>query len=452
MTTTLPKASILDTLAVATEVFIPTVAKGVIIRRPKVVAMAERLQLDSKAVRCLQRLRAKYGAGPLLLRLPRRHQVVVLSPEHVKRVLDDTPQPFATASTEKQAALGHFEPHGVLISTGAERAERRRINEQALETDCPRHRFTERFASIVREETSDLLEQSHRALTWPAFTESWFRIVRRVTLGDGARDDTALTNMLARLRGDANWGFLHPRRRRLRERFLTRLSTYVASAEPDSLASIIARMPAAPGADPIGQMPQWLFAFDAAGIATFRALALLSAYPAEAERAQEEIQFADEVTRSTLPFLRACVLESVRLWPTTPMILRQTTRPTSWDAGEIPENTGVLIFVPFFHRDETRLPFAHRFTPDLWLTENAADGWPLIPFSAGPAVCPGQQIVLLLTSLLLATLLRDRELRLVPPGKLNEHQPLPGTLNNFSLRFTVHDRAAAARRSSPSAA
>jgi cytochrome P450 len=258
--------------------------------------------------------------------------------------------------------------------------------------------------------------------------------------------------MLARLRGDANWGFLRPRRRRLRDRFLTRLSKYVASAEPDSLASIVARIPAGSGADPIGQMPQWLFAFDAAGIATFRALALLSAYPQEAARAQDEIQFANGAASSTLPFLRACVLESVRLWPTTPMILRQTTRSTSWEAGEIPENTGVLIFVPFFHRDETRLPFAHRFAPDQWLADDAHNAWPLIPFSAGPAVCPGQQIVLLLTSLMLATILRDRELRLVPIGKLDARQPLPGTLNNFSLRFTVHDRAAAVRKSSPSAA
>src|SRR5437588_12420328 len=105
MASSLPKASILDSIAVATEVFIPTVAKGVILRRPRVVAMAERLQLDRTAVRCLQRLRRRYGDGPLLLRVPGRSQAVVLAPAHVRRVLDETPDPFATASSEKQAAL-----------------------------------------------------------------------------------------------------------------------------------------------------------------------------------------------------------------------------------------------------------------------------------------------------------------------------------------------------------
>jgi cytochrome P450 len=452
MARSLPRASILDSIAVAAEVFIPTVAKGVILRRPKVVAMAERLQLDRKAVRCLQRLRRRYGDGPLLLRIPGRSQAVVLSPAHVRRVLDETPAPFAPASSEKQAALGHFQPHGVLVSNGALRAERRRMNEAVLQSDCPRHQLAARFAEIVDDEAGRLLARSRRALTWQAFTASWFCIVRRVVLGDAARDDTTLTDMLARLRADANWAFLHPRRRRLRERFLAGLASYVEHAERGSLASMVGSYPAGPDIDPVGQMPQWLFAFDAAGIATFRALAMLSAYRAEAERADNEIRYADGPAPQ-FSFLRACVLESVRLWPTTPMILRQTTATTLWETGEMPPNTGVLIFVPFFHRDESRLPFANRFDPQRWIDEPIQEHWPLIPFSAGPAVCAGQQIVLTLTSLMIAALRRDHELRLEPPGRLDPQRPLPATLNNYSLRFSIRERAAATvRRSSTSAA
>ena len=62
--------------------------------------------------------------------------------------------------------------------------------------------------------------------------------------------------------------------------------------------------------------------FDAAGIACFRALAMLSAYRAEAERADNEIRYADGPAPQ-FSFLRACVLESVRLWPTTPLLMVQ---------------------------------------------------------------------------------------------------------------------------------
>src|SRR5205085_1706910 len=184
------------------------------------------------------------------------------------------------------------EPHGVLISNGAIRAERRLVNERVLQADCPRHAFAERFASVVREEVTELIAMSTRALTWQGFASSWQRIVRRVMLGDAARDDTEITSVLARLRRDANWAFAHRRRRKLRQRFLQRLSRYVARAEPESLASLVANYRAGDEVDPIGQMPQLLFAADAAGIATFRALALLSAHPNYAERARNEIRYA----------------------------------------------------------------------------------------------------------------------------------------------------------------
>lgn len=33
------------------------------------------------------------------------------------------------------------------------------------------------------------------------------------------------------------------------------------------------------------------------------------------------------------PFLRACLLEAVRLWPTTPAILRQPNKETVWNGS-----------------------------------------------------------------------------------------------------------------------
>jgi hypothetical protein len=120
----LPKAAVRETLGVTADVLTPTIAKGVIIHRPKVVAMAERFDLDRRAVRRMQRLRDAYGEGPLLLRVPGLSRALILSPEHVHRVLDGSPEPFATASSEKRAALAHFQPRGVLISHGPERADR----------------------------------------------------------------------------------------------------------------------------------------------------------------------------------------------------------------------------------------------------------------------------------------------------------------------------------------
>jgi cytochrome P450 len=371
-----------------------------------VVGALDRLDADRRAVRRLQRLRESHGPGPVRLAIPGRDLALVLAAEDVPRVLDGSPDPFAPDNREKRAALGHFQPHGVLISHGRERAERRAFNERVLEPGRPVHELGDAFGAKVAEEVAALPAE----LGWDAFARGWWRLVRRVVLGDGARDDDELTDMLTRLRGDANWAFLKPRRSALRERFLERLRGHIERAEPGSLASLVATVPATPATDPVGQVPQWLFAFDAAGMATFRALALLDGRP-ERDPA----------------FLGAAVLESLRLWPTTPAILRDTTTETEWRGGTLPAGAGLVIFAPFFHRD---FAGADGFHPELWL--DGAEPPAVVPFSAGPAECPGRSLVLQLSSALLGRLLDGRELR----GSHVE-PPLPATLSPFRLRYSL---------------
>ena len=434
----LPTASLIDTFALLAEVVAPTVAKGVIVRRPRMVALAERLGLDRRAIVRMQRLAERYGDGPLMLSLPGAHRAVILSPGHVRRVLDQTPDPFATDAAEKREALKHFEPHGVLISRGAERAVRRRYNEAVLEAHRPVHDLADRFVAVVDEERSRLLQGARRrgVLGWPEFSDAWFRMVRRVVLGDGAGEDRGLTDRLARLRADANWAMLHPVRRRLRARFLRDIARYLERAEAGSLAAVMASTPATEVTARAEQVPQWLFAFDAAAIATFRALALIATHQAHAERVRAEIRDGD-ADRHSLPLLRATVLESVRLWPTTPMVLRETTEETHWETGTMPAGTGILIFAPFFHRDGRRLDFADRFAPELWSDPAAGEDWPLVPFSRGPGFCPGRNLVLLLGSAMLGGLLRGTQFRVRRGGLLVEGRPLPATLDHFALRFVL---------------
>jgi cytochrome P450 len=435
----LPQVSVVDTAAVLSEVVAPTVSKGAIIRRPKVVGMAESLHLDTRAVRRMQRLRNKYGDGPLMLRMPGRNQAVILSPEHVWRVLNETPEPFATASWEKRQALSHFEPEVALISHGPERTERRRFNEQVLDTNSPMHRSAASFVATVNRHAEAIINVARErgVLTWDIFAGGWFQMVREVVFGPGARDDRELTDMIEQLRSAGNWAFLAPQQEKLREKFLQRIRRHLERAEEGSLAAMVARTPHNEITSPEQQVPQWLFAFDPAGMTTFRTLALLAAFPEHQERAQEEIRHC-EPRQQPLPYLRSAVLESLRLLPTTPMVLRETTTQVQWDNGFMPARTSVLIFAPFFHRDNERLAYADRFVPDIWLSGKAGQ-WPLIPFSAGPAVCPGQQVVLLTTSAMLAALLRNRKVHLDPSRRLDPQQPLPGTLDNYSLRFILDD-------------
>ncbi|WP_052685459.1 cytochrome P450 [Lentzea aerocolonigenes] len=369
-------SSRLDTARVLATVLLPTLAKGVIVRRPGVMALAEKLQSDGTAISTMRHLRDRYGPEPVRLRITGRSVAMLVDPTDVGRLLTQSPEPFALATKEKKAALNHFQPHGLLISEGADRERLRDLNERALRPE----KFD--VEPIVRDE-ADLLTRhvmSTGELTWDSFAQAWWRIARRIVLGDSARGDTQLTDDLKALRQNANWAFLHPQQRDLRERFERRLAEYNPEL-PD-------------------QVPHWLFAFDAAGIVTMRALAI-GARGAHG------------------------ILESARLWPTTPVILRESTIATRWHGTWLPENTEFVVFTPFFHRDPDRLPFADRYAPEIW--DQARDP-AIVPFSAGPGECPGRDLVLATAGAMLDALSEH----LTFP-KLTE--PLPATLNHFALRL-----------------
>lgn len=438
----LPRASLLDTLRVSLGVLMPIVAGGTIARRPRVMALEERLQTDDRAIRVLQRMRARYGPQPLRLRVLGRSVAVVLSPDDVRRVLAQSPEPFAPANREKRGALSHFQPEGVLISHGSARADRRRFNEAVLDADLRVHRLATLMDTAITEEGQRIGDGARSAgcLDWDQFITGWWRMARRVVLGEAARDDHAVTDTLTALRSDANWSYLRPKRTALRDRFLQRLRTYLDAAEPTSLAGRLAETPATAETKPGHQVPQWLFAFDAAGIATFRALALLATHPEHAQRVRAELAEADLSVAADLPYLRACVLESVRLWPTTPVILRDNTEETTWNDGVVPARTAFVIPAPFFHRDEQRLPYADSFVPEMWLDGRASENPALVPFSAGPGACPGRNFMLYVSSTLLASLIKRLWIQLTSPATVDHRYPLPRTLNNFTLRFTVAPR------------
>lgn len=429
------RASVADTLAVLAGIALPALAKGPLIRRRGAVHLATWLDLDRRAIRLMQRLRARYGPGPLLLRLPIRNQALLLDEKDARRVLHETPKPFAAASREKRAALRHFEPHAVLASPAADRPDRRAFNETVLDSECPVHGLAPDILRAVDAEIAPLMARA--AITggfgWDDFARAWARLARRIVLGAEAADDEALSQALSGLRADANW-VVKPRRDRLRRRFFARLQQHLDRAEPGSLAARIAATPHTPHVQARDQVPHWLFAYDAAGIATARAYALLLVDPAAHARAEAELDAAPDRTR--LPYLRAAVLESVRLWPTTPMILRQSDRATGWAGTQLPAGTGVLIFPEYFHRDDKRLSYADSFRPDLWMRDAHAGGAPFMPFSDGPAGCPGINLVQLTGSAVLAALIDAGPAELVAPRTLTPGA-LPAGFDFFALRFRV---------------
>ncbi|MBB6121302.1 cytochrome P450 [Nocardiopsis algeriensis] len=425
------RAGAADTARLLGTVVAPVLARGVILRRPLPTRLTAWADTDGLLVSTLRNLRERHGPDPLPVDLPGRRFAVVLSAQDVGRILEQTPEPFSAAGTEKRGALAHFQPHGLLPSDPKDRAGRREANERALVPGQAIHPHGDVIAAQADQEASALalaLRREGVDLTWKRYTASYNALARRLVFGAGAAQDRRTDSLLRHLRSRANWSYLAPVDRSARAELLERLRANIASAEPGSLAAGLPDREDAPD-----QVAHWLFAFDAAAIASYRALALLTSLSPGAWAAREEAATREGLD---LPMLRATVQESVRLWPTTFVVVRESTGPIAWESAEFEAGTGFLIFSSFFHRDSSRLSYADSFEPEAWLDGRAAADPGLVPFSAGPAVCPAQDVVRLATSLFLRALLREGTPRRTDASPLPA-SGLPASLDHLALKFTI---------------
>ena len=406
------------------------------------VAVATRLDLDRHAAGTVAALRRRYGEGPVWIRVLTSRVLLALSVEDVRRILEGAPQPFAADPDAKRRGMSHFQPHALTISRGRTWEERRRFTEAVLDTGEPVHRLAVHFLAASREETGALIEEAGGELDWDAFHLAMGRITRRVVLGDSARDDREVSDLLAKLMDEANR--LPKERSDSFDPFMARLGYYAEAAQEGSLAALLSEAPAGEDTDPAGQLPHWMFAMhDTLSANVFRALALIVSHPLQRAEVEGELAAAggeEALAKPTavagLDYLEACLQEAMRLWPTTALLSREAVEEADLDGATIPIGTQILISNVGNHRDRDAHEFADRFGPEEWIGGDAAEDWSFNHFSHGPQGCPGADLALFIGKSVLATLQVGRKIRLLEP-ELDPEKPLPHMLDFFRLRFSL---------------
>jgi len=116
-----------------------------------------------------------------------------------------------------------------------------------------------------------------------------------------------------------------------------------------------------------------------------------------------------------LPYTRAVVDESLRLYPPAWVITRRAVAEDQIDGVTVPAGTLVLISPWLLHRREQTWPDPQRFDPTRFLgAESSRRREGYLPFGAGPRLCIGRDFALVEATLVLAALLRDRTVAHLP--------------------------------------
>ena len=432
----IPSISLRDNLIFNLGYLVPQGLQGSFTRNRFWVMVLSRLHPDPAAVRFVDGLRARYQSDYLWIRMLATKTLLVLDPAGVERVLEQSPYLYADGKP-KRDGMRVFQPHAVTISRGEQWHDRRRFNESVLASGQPVHPNGDAILATIREEVAALSESRRTHWLWEDLDLLFGRIMRRVVFGSSARDDLDLTDLLRRLMQQANRP-IKPKRSAQLAPFYGRITRYVNQGEHGSLVARFSQAPKSPSTDPAGQVPHWMFAmWETLAANTARALAAILAHPEHEARVRQELAGADLATPGGivgLNYLGQCVQEAMRLWPTTPMLVRETVAGDALGGEWIPSGTQVLIWNSFNHRDRRRDPDADAFRPERW-----AHGRPSPLYnhlSSGPQVCAGVDLVLFISRAVIATILRDHHDVLVQP-RLDPEHPLPSAFDHFSFEMAV---------------
>jgi cytochrome P450 len=182
---------------------------------------------------------------------------------------------------------------------------------------------------------------------------------------------------------------------------------------------------------------------DTTSIALSYALYLLAKHPHSKAACLEEIQsvlpkddddYAIE-TPDQLPYTRAIIMETLRLFPPIPTTSRNLERPMELSGHVLPTGTNIFIPIWSIQRDERNFPRPTEFLPERWV-RRTEKGWQprgddtmgdsdaVVPpanqdafcvFAAGARNCVGRNLAIQEAVTLLALLIRKVDFQLIDP-------------------------------------
>ena len=148
------------------------------------------------------------------------------------------------------------------------------------------------------------------------------------------------------------------------------------------------------------------------------ALHLISRSPEAAAHLRAEadaFDLTDPKWADALPWTRAVIEESMRLFPPAPTLARRALAPDVIGGQAIEAGTSVAISPWVLHRHEALWDEPDAFRPERFLPANRKkiDRYAYIPFSAGPRVCIGAAFAMQEAMIALATLLRAADVEAI---------------------------------------
>lgn len=294
---------------------------------------ARRMGANLQSILLCDRLRRQHAGAPVWLRIGTTPMMLVIHREDVRAIVDGVPHTFAVDARRSATIAGRSSALALSRQGGNEPYTMlaQAMSVAAKDSDT---------SQIVADHASAMLKAHHRQVSFEQWRWMHLRFMRHILIGEAAahNDEPALIEVNERrTRGPRTTRYGGDNRR-------TPLTAPLPSGT-DVQFDLAVNVAA-----------------NALAVNTFRAFQLLTARP--------------PVCIGPL-YLKACLRESSRLWPTVSGLIRKTTTDTIWGGQTVSAGSHLLIANCFGHRDRRRIDFADEFVPSQWLPGGHAVNEPL---------------------------------------------------------------------------
>ncbi|XP_022210878.2 probable cytochrome P450 12a4, mitochondrial [Drosophila obscura] len=165
---------------------------------------------------------------------------------------------------------------------------------------------------------------------------------------------------------------------------------------------------------------------------------------------QKDTEFTEESMKN-VPYLRACIKESQRIYPLVLGNARTLNRDSVLSGYQVPAGTFISMIPTGLLSSEEHFPKADEFLPERWV-RNATDAtgqcpandlklknpFVFLPFGFGPRMCVGKRIVDMELELGIARLIRNFNIEFNHPTE-NAFRAAMISLPNIPLKFKFTD-------------
>ncbi|MDX3536745.1 cytochrome P450 [Streptomyces sp. MB09-01] len=172
---------------------------------------------------------------------------------------------------------------------------------------------------------------------------------------------------------------------------------------------------------------------------------LLTLHPYVTKRLHRELdevlggRLAGPDTFPRLPYTRAVLLETMRVYPVVALLTRASSTDVDLGGHLFPTGTDFFFSAYLLHHDPTVFPDPDRFDPDRWTSPaGPAVRRAFIPFGAGKRKCIGDSLALTQATVILSAIASRWHLTPAPGSHVRPR--LRGTLTPAGLRLVTQAR------------